>query len=127
MEKDPFSGFFADNPKGSILKGKVMEVDAKAAIIDLGDGVEGVLKASEIARDRVEDARMVLKEGDEVEAKFIGVDKKTRTINLSIKAKDYQEESAAVEEYSSNESASMTLGDILKESIEDKKSDSSED
>ncbi len=127
MEKDPFSGFFADNPKGSILTGKVMEVDAKAAIIDLGDGVEGVLKASEIARDRVEDARTVLKEGDEVEAKFIGVDKKSRTINLSIKAKDYQEESAAVQEYSSNESASMTLGDILKESIEDNKSDSSED
>ncbi len=126
MEKDPFSGFFADNPKGSILKGKVMEVDAKAAIIDLGDGVEGVLKASEIARDRVEDARTVLKEGDEVEAKFIGVDKKSRTINLSIKAKDYQEESAAVQEYSSNESASMTLGDILKESIEDSNSDSSE-
>lgn len=126
MEKDPFSGFFADNPKGSILTGKVMEVDAKAAIIDLGDGVEGVLKASEIARDRVEDARTVLKEGDEVEAKFIGVDKKSRTINLSIKAKDYQEESAAVQEYSSNESASMTLGDILKESIEDKNEDPAE-
>ena len=118
MEKDPFSGFFAEHPKGSIVKGKVMEVDAKAAIIDLGDGVEGVLKASEIARDRVEDARTVLKEGEEVEAKFIGVDKKSRTINLSIKAKDYQEESAAMQEYSSNESASMTLGDILKDSID---------
>ena len=126
MEKDPFSGFFAEHPKGSILTGKVMEVDAKAAIIDLGDGVEGVLKASEIARDRVEDARTVLKEGDEVEAKFIGVDKKSRTINLSIKAKDYQEESAAVQEYSSNESASMTLGDILKESIEDSNGESTE-
>ena len=123
MEKDPFSGFFAEHPKGSIVTGKVMEVDAKAAIIDLGDGVEGVLKASEIARDRIEDARTVLKEGDEVEAKFIGVDKKSRTINLSIKAKDYQEESAAVQEYSSNESASMTLGDILKESIEDNNED----
>ncbi len=126
MEKDPFSGFFAENPKGSILTGKVMEVDAKAAIIDLGNGVEGVLKASEIARDRVEDARTVLKEGDEVEAKFIGVDKKSRTINLSIKAKDYQEESAAVQEYSSNESASMTLGDILKESIEDSNGETTE-
>jgi small subunit ribosomal protein S1 len=120
MEKDPFSGFFAEHPKGTIVTGKVIEVDAKAAIIDLGDDVQGVLKASEIARDRVEDARTVLKEGDEVEAKFIGVDKKTRTINLSIKAKDYQEESAAVQEYSSNESASMTLGDILKESIDNK-------
>jgi len=119
MEKDPFSGFFAEHPKGSIVTGKVSEVDAKAAIIDLGDGVEGVLKASEIARDRVEDARTVLKEGEEVEAKFIGVDKKSRTINLSIKAKDYQEESEAVQEYSSNESASLSLGDILKESIED--------
>lgn len=119
MEKDPFSGFFAEHPKGSIVTGKVRDVDAKAAIIDLGDGVEGVLKASEIARDRIEDASTVLKEGDEVEAKFIGVDKKSRTINLSIKAKDYQEESAAVQEYSSNESASMSLGDILKESIED--------
>ena len=119
MEKDPFSGFFAEHPKGSIVTGKVSEVDAKAAIIDLGDGVEGVLKASEIARDRIEDASTVLKEGDEVEAKFIGVDKKSRTINLSIKAKDYQEESKAVQEYSSNESASMSLGDILKESIED--------
>ena len=126
MEKDPFSGFFADHPKGSIVTGKVMEVDAKAAIIDLGDGVEGVLKASEIARDRIEDARTVLKEGDEVEAKFIGVDKKSRTINLSIKAKDYQEESAAVQEYSSNESASMNLGDILKESIEDNNDDPAE-
>ncbi|QMU61436.1 MAG: 30S ribosomal protein S1 [Gammaproteobacteria bacterium] len=126
MEKDPFSGFFAEHPKGSIITGKVLEIDAKAAIIDLGDGVEGVLKASEIARDRVEDARTVLKEGDEVEAKFIGVDKKSRTINLSIKAKDYQEESAAVQEYSSNESASMSLGDILKESIEDSNGDSTE-
>ena len=126
MEKDPFSGFFAEHPKGSIVTGKVSEVDAKAATIDLGDGVEGVLKASEIARDRIEDARTVLKEGDEVEAKFIGVDKKSRTINLSIKAKDYQEESAAVQEYSSNESASMSLGDILKESIDDNNDEPSE-
>ena len=126
MEKDPFSGFFAEHPKGSIVTGKVMEVDAKAAIIDLGDGVEGVLKASEIARDRIEDAKTVLKEGDEVEAKFIGVDKKSRTINLSVKAKDYQEESAAVQEYSSNESASVSLGDILKESIDDNNEDPAE-
>ncbi len=123
MEKDPFSGFFAEHPKGSIVKGTVSEVDAKAATIVLGDGVEGILKASEIARDRVEDARTVLKEGDQVEAKFIGVDKKSRTINLSIKAKDYEEESEAMQEYSSNESASVNLGDILKESIEDKKED----
>ena len=121
MEKDPFSGFFAEHPKGSIVTGTVSEVDAKAATIVLAEGVEGILKASEIARDRVEDARTVLKEGEQVEAKFIGVDKKSRTINLSIKAKDYEEESEAMQEYSSNESASVNLGDILKESIEDKK------
>lgn len=126
MEKDPFSGFFVEHPKGSIVTGTVSEVDAKAATIVLAEGVEGILKASEIARDRVEDARTVLKEGDQVEAKFIGVDKKSRTINLSIKAKDYEEESEAMQEYSSNESASMNLGDILKESIEDKNEDSTE-
>ncbi len=126
MEKDPFSGFFTEHPKGSIVKGTVSEVDAKAATIVLAEGVEGILKASEIARDRVEDARTVLKEGDQVEAKFIGVDKKSRTIILSIKAKDYEEESEAMQEYSSNESASMNLGDILKESIEDKNEDSAE-
>ena len=126
LEKDPFSGWMAANPKGSIVNGTVSEVDAKAAIIQLGDGVEGVLKASEIARDRVEDVRTVMKEGDQVEAKFIGVDKKSRTITLSIKAKEYAEESAAVQEYSSNESASMSLGDILKESIEDNQEDSTE-
>ena len=126
MEKDPFSGFFTEHPKGSIVKGTVNEVDAKAATIVLAEGVEGILKASEIARDRVEDARTVLKEGDQIEAKFIGVDKKSRTIILSIKAKDYEEESEAMQEYSSNESASMNLGDILKESIEDKNEDSTE-
>ncbi len=126
MEKDPFSGFFTEHPKGSIVKGTVSEVDAKAATIVLAEGVEGILKASEIARDRVEDARTVLKEGDQVEAKFIGVDKKSRTIILSIKAKDYEEESEAMQEYSSNESASMNLGDILKESIEDNNEDSTE-
>ena len=126
MEKDPFSGFFVEHPKGSIVTGTVSEVDAKAATIVLAEGVEGILKASEIARDRIEDARTVLKEGDQVEAKFIGVDKKSRTINMSIKAKDYEEESEAMQEYSSNESASMNLGDILKESIEDKNEDSTE-
>ena len=119
LEKDPFSAYIADNPKGSVVKGTVSELDAKAATITLAEGVEGILKASEIARDRVEDIRSVLKEGEEVEAKFIGVDKKSRTITLSIKAKEVQEEAAAVQDYSSNASASTSLGDILKESIED--------
>ena len=126
LEKDPFSAYIAENPKGSIVTGTVGEMDAKAATISLVNGVEGILKASEMARDRVEDIRTVLKEGEQIEAKFIGVDKKSRMITLSIKAKEYQEEAAAVQDYSSNESASTSLGDILKESIEGNKEDSAE-
>jgi small subunit ribosomal protein S1 len=120
MESDPFSNFLAINEKGSIVKGTVKEVDAKGAIIDLGDGVEGSLKASELSRDRVEDATSVLKVGDEVEAKFTGVDRKGRALNLSIKAKDSQEEAEAVEDYSrqSESSGSTTLGDLIKEQMD---------
>lgn len=126
LDKDPFSAYIAENPKGSIVTGTVGEMDAKAATIILEEGVEGTLKASEIKRDRVEDIRAVLKEGEQVEAKFMGVDKKLRTITLSIKAKEFQEEAAVVQDYSSNESASTSLGDILKESIEENKEDSRE-
>jgi len=119
MDKDPFSNFVAEHAKGSIVKGVVREVDAKAAVIDLGDGIEGVLRASELARDRVEDARTVLNVGDEVEAKFMGVDRKTRSITLSIKAKDYEEEAKVVEEYSRGGAAGTTsLGDLLKEHMD---------
>lgn len=119
MEQDPFSSFVAENSKGSMVKGTVKEVDAKAAIIDLGEGIEGTLKASELSRDRVEDARSILKEGDEIEAKFIGVDRKSRAINLSIKAKDADDEAAALKEYSNTgSSAATTLGDLLKEQMD---------
>ena len=121
LEKDPFSAYIAENPKGSILTGTISGLDAKSATISLTKDVEGILKASEIARDRVEDIRTVLKEGEQIEAKFIGVDKKSRMITLSIKAKEYQEEVAAVQDYSSSQSASTSLGDILKESIEENK------
>jgi len=121
LDKDPFSNYVAEHDKGSIVKGTVSEVDAKAAIIDLGDGVEGVLRASELARDRVEDARTVLSVGEEVEAKFMGVDRKTRTISLSIKAKELGEEAEAMQHYSRNSgSVGTTLGDILKEQMETK-------
>ena len=120
MDKDPYSNFVADNAKGSIVKGVVKEVDAKAAIIDLGEEIEGVLRASELARDRVEDARTVLSVGDEIEAKFLGVDRKNRVISLSIKAKDSDEEAQAISDYSnSGENAGpATLGDILKEQMD---------
>lgn len=121
MEQDPFSNFVAANGKGALVKGIIKEVDAKAAIIDLGDGIEGTLRASELSRDRVEDARSILKEGEEIEAKFIGVDRKTRTINLSIKAKDADDEAQAIKEYASDSApAATTLGDLLKEQMDAK-------
>jgi len=121
LEQDPMSSFVAANKKGAIIKGTVLSVDAKAAIIDLGDGVEGTLRASELSRDRVEDASTVLKVGEEVEAKFIGVDRKSRGINLSIKAKDSDDEAEAMKDYSSSQPAtSTTFGDLLKEQLDSK-------
>ncbi len=118
LEKDPFSNFLAEHPKGSLVNGKVITVDAKGANIDLGNGIEGYLRASELSRDRVEDARMLIKEGDEIEARFVGVDRKNRSISLSVKAKELQEEAQAMEDYSRNTSSgTTTLGDLLKEHI----------
>jgi small subunit ribosomal protein S1 len=120
LDQDPFSKFLADYPKGSIVTGTVKEVDARSAVIDLGEGIEGQLRASELSRDRVEDARTVLKVGDEVEARFTGLDRKTRIVSLSIKAKDAHDEAAAVESYKSDAGATSggtSLGDLLKEHI----------
>jgi small subunit ribosomal protein S1 len=120
LAKDPFSGYVAEHPRGSIVTGTVTEVDARGAVIDLGNGVEGQLRATELGRDRVDDARTVLKVGEEVEAKFIGVDRKTRTITLSIKAKEMHDEAEAVQSYRTESGASATgtsLGDLLKEQI----------
>ncbi|MAY35471.1 MAG: 30S ribosomal protein S1 [Spongiibacteraceae bacterium] len=117
LEDDPFSNYVNLNDKGTIVKGTVKEVDAKAAVITLAEEIEGVLKASEISRDRVEDARNALKEGDELEVKIINVDRKNRIINLSIKAKDIAEEKEAVKNLreQSTESASPgTIGDLIK-------------
>jgi small subunit ribosomal protein S1 len=120
LDQDPFSKFLADYPKGSIVTGVVKEIDARSAVIELGEGIEGQLRASELSRDRVEDARTVLKVGDEVEAKFTGLDRKTRIISLSIKAKDAHDEAAAVESYKSDAGATSggtSLGDLLKRHI----------
>jgi small subunit ribosomal protein S1 len=115
LEKDPFSNFVAEHGKGSIVKGIVKEVDAKAAIIDLGDGIDGTLRASELSRDRIEDARTILNVGDEIEAKFMGVDRKSRAIMLSVKAKDSADEAAMMQDYSSaSAEATTNLGDVLK-------------
>jgi len=117
LAKDPFSAYIAEHPKGSIVRGVVREVDAKGAVIDLGGGVDGQLRASELSRDRVEDARLLLKVGEEVEAKFTGVDRKGRSISLSIKAKDIHEEQEAMQNYRTDAPTGTSLGDLLKEQI----------
>ncbi|MDS4070986.1 MAG: 30S ribosomal protein S1 [Candidatus Competibacter sp.] len=117
LDKDPFSNFVADHPKGSVIKGQIVSVDAKGAMVDLGHGVEGTLRASELSRERIDDARLVLKEGEEIEAKFIGVDRKNRTITLSIKAKDMAEEAEVLQDYSRKSGTGATLGDIFKEQM----------
>jgi small subunit ribosomal protein S1 len=119
LAKDPFSAYVAEHPRGSIVTGTVTEVDARGALIDLGNGVEGQLRSTELGRDRVDDARTVLKVGDTVEAKFVGVDRKTRTITLSVKAKEIHEEAEAVQSYrtESGGSSGTSLGDLLKEQI----------
>lgn len=96
LEEDPFNNFMSVYKKGAIVTGKVTAVDAKGATVELTDGVEGYLRASEASRDRVEDATLVLSVGDEVEAKFTGVDRKNRVVNLSVRAKDQAEESEAM-------------------------------
>ncbi len=120
LAKDPFSGFVAEHPRGSIVVGTVTEVDARGALIDLGNGVEGQLRSTELSRDRVDDARTVLKVGEQIEARFVGVDRKTRSITLSIKAKEMHEEAEAVQSYRTDSGSSSTgtsLGDLLKEQI----------
>ncbi|MAY07438.1 MAG: 30S ribosomal protein S1 [Pseudomonadales bacterium] len=123
LEDDPFSNFVSLNEKGSIITGTVKEVDAKGAVITLGDDIEGTLKASEISRDRIEDARNVLNVGDEVEAKIIGVDRKSRVISLSIKAKDVEDEKEAMQDLRKQEmlaAGPTTIGDLIKQQMEGK-------
>ena len=120
LEKDPFSAWLAEHPKNTIVKGTVTEVDARGATIDLGDGVLGSLRASEMARGRVEDARTMIKVGEEIEAKFTNVDRKNRSIALSIKAKEVHEEAEAISSYKSDAGAApvgTTLGELLKEKM----------
>jgi small subunit ribosomal protein S1 len=119
LSGDPFTAFASSHGKGSVVKGVVTSVEAKGAVIRLSEdgSVEGYLRASELSRDRVEDARSLLKEGDEVESKIMTIDRKNRKISLSIKAKDLQEESEAVEEYTRKSGATATLGDMLKEKL----------
>ncbi|CAK6494448.1 30S ribosomal protein S1 [Pantoea sp. Nvir] len=96
LAEDPFNNYITLNKKGAIVTGKVTAVDAKGATVELADGVEGYLRASEASRDRVEDATLVLNVGDDVEAKFTGVDRKNRVVSLSVRAKDEADEKDAI-------------------------------
>ncbi len=121
LSDDPFANFAGVNEKGSIVKGTVKEVDAKEAIITLADGIEGVLKASEISRDRVEDARNAINEGEEIEMMVVSVDRKNRVISLSIKAREISEEKDSIEEHkkqAANAASPTTVGDLLKSQLD---------
>jgi len=122
LDSDPFTTFVSVNDKGQIVTGKVKTVDPKGAEIDLGNDIVAYLRASEISRDRVEDARNVLKEGDEVTAVVVNVDRKTRNIQLSIKAKDaadQQEAMANLSQNSQRENAGTTsLGALLRAKLD---------
>jgi small subunit ribosomal protein S1 len=121
LEQDPFATYMAEHPRGSIVTGTVKSVDPKGAVIELADGVDGYVKAADVAKERVEDATKVLSEGDEVEAKFVALDRKTRNLTLSIRAKDDDELADAVDQYKrSGSGGGTTLGDLLKEQLESK-------
>ncbi len=117
LEQDPFGQFMAAHPRGSIINGTVKEVDAKGATIELGEGVEGYLRANDIAKERVEDATLHLKVGDKVEAKYTGMDRKGRVLQLSIRAKDDDDMQSALEEYQSASGGTTKLGALLKEQM----------
>lgn len=112
LEDDPFMNYVSEFEKGSIVKGKVGAVDAKSATIILQEGVEGVLRASEISRDKVEDVRNVLKEGDEIEVKIVSVDRKSRVLSLSVKAIEIDDEKAAIQDHKSQDSSEVSPGTI---------------
>ena len=124
LEGDPFNNFVATHDKGSIVAGTVKSLDPKGAVISLGGEIEGYLRASEVSRDRVEDIRTRLKEGDSVTAMIINVDRKNRSINLSIKAKDNADESEAMQRISAENAGANTgttnLGALLKAKLDNK-------
>ena len=119
LERDPFSSYVAENPKGAIVKGKIIRVEPKGAVVLLAEGVEGQLKVSELSLDtRVEDAQTAVKEGEEIEVKITAVDRKKRTVAVSVRAKESDEESAAVRDYGQDTGTGAKLGDLLKEHLD---------
>jgi small subunit ribosomal protein S1 len=117
LEDDPFMNFAGEFEKGSIVKGIITAIDAKAATVTLQEGVDGVLRASAISRDKVEDARNVLKEGEEIEVKVVSVDRKNRVLSLSVKAIEIDDEKSAIKDHKKTDAADVspgTIGDLIK-------------
>ncbi len=119
LAQDPFGSFVANNPKGSLVKGKVIEVDEKEAVVELEEGVNGLIKAFDVAKERTEDVSAVLSVGDEVEAKFVSMDRRKKMLVLSIKAKESDELNDVLNEYKKGSSGTTSLGDLLKEQLDD--------
>lgn len=125
LEGDNFTAFCEEHTKGSVVKGKVISVEAKTVTVELGSDVIGTIRAGELSDEKVDDANTLFKEGDDIEAKIVNVDKKNRTISLSVKAKDAQEQADAIKKYSrgGENVAATTLGDLLKEKMASKDND----
>jgi small subunit ribosomal protein S1 len=121
LEDDPFMDYVSVNDKGSIVKGKIIAVDVKSATVELQDRVEGFLRSSEVSRDKVEDIRTVLKEGEEIDVKIVNIDHKTRVISLSIKAMEIDDEKAAIRDHKkqgNSEVSPGTIGDLIKAELD---------
>ena len=121
LEDDPFMDFVTDNEKGSIVKGKIIAVDAKSATVELQDRVEGFLRSTEVSRDKVEDIRTVLKEEEEIDVKIVNIDHKNRVISLSIKAIEIDDEKAAIRDHKkqgNSEVSPGTIGDLIKAELD---------
>ncbi|MES2211549.1 MAG: S1 RNA-binding domain-containing protein, partial [Pseudomonadota bacterium] len=124
LDSDPYAKFLGENPKGSVVTGTVTEVDAKGATIMLAEGIEAHIRAADLGRGRVEDARTAVQVGEEIEAKIINIDRKTRQISLSVRAKEHEEDAEAVRDYSRGGSkaddavVNTTLGDLLKRRLD---------
>ena len=121
-QEDPFGAYVSANPKGSVVKGVVDTIDVKGAVIRLEEGIEGYLRAADLSRDFVEDARNVLQSDAEIEARVTSIDRKSRRITLSVKALEMEIEGKAIEEYTARPSSTISLGDKLKEELSKRES-----
>ncbi|EQD68026.1 30S ribosomal protein S1, partial [mine drainage metagenome] len=122
LAQDPFTSYLTAHPKGSVVHGRVKSVEAKGAILDLETGIEGYIRATDLARDAVEDARTVLHEGDDIEAHVVSYDRKSRTVGLSVRALEIEEEARVLDDYSKRATNLVpTIGDLFKEQAHESK------